>query len=87
MIVDVITDFFVRQDKIILVLTTFTDIVDFATVTAGAATSDAVIVDNVNNGALFYNYNGSASGFGDGGQFATLSNKALPAADDFIIRG
>ncbi|MDJ0552975.1 MAG: phytase [Microcoleaceae cyanobacterium MO_207.B10] len=89
--VDEITDFVVGQDKILLDLTTFTAIndieADFATVTGGAATSDAVIVYNINNGRLFYNPNGSANGFGDGGQFATLSNQALLEVGDFVIRG
>ncbi|WP_094678099.1 phytase [Hydrocoleum sp. CS-953] len=89
--IDEITDFVVEQDKILLDRTTFTAIndieVDFATVTGAAATSDAVIVYNTSNGQLFYNPNGSADGFGDGGQFATLSNQALLEVDDFIIRG
>ncbi|MGD1714648.1 S8 family serine peptidase [Dapis sp. BLCC M172] len=91
--VDEITDFVVGQDKILLARNTFTAIndieVDFATVTDNnaAATSDAVIVYNRTNGGLFYNPNGSANGFGDGGQFATLSNQALLEVDDFIIRG
>ena len=91
--VDEITDFVVGQDQILLDRTTFTAIndiaTDFATVTSNnaAATSDAVIVYNSNNGALFYNTNGSANGFGDGAQFATLSNGALLEVDDFVIRG
>ncbi|NES03041.1 MAG: S8 family serine peptidase [Okeania sp. SIO2F4] len=90
--VDEITDFVVGRDKILLDRTTFTAIndieVEFATVTDNnaAATSEAVIVYNTNNGQLFYNTNGSADGFGDGGQFATLSNQALLEVDDFIIR-
>ncbi|NEP39877.1 MAG: phytase, partial [Okeania sp. SIO2H7] len=91
--VDEITDFVVGQDKILLDRTTFTAInsiaTEFATVTSNnaAATSEAVIVYNSNNGGLFYNPNVSAGGFGDGGQFATLSNGALLEVDDFIIRG
>ncbi|NEO53754.1 MAG: calcium-binding protein [Okeania sp. SIO3B5] len=89
--VDEITDFVVGQDKIVLDGTTFTAInsieTDFAVVTGAAATSDAVIVYNVNNGGLFYNPNGSANGFGDGARFATLSNGALLEVDDFIVRG
>ncbi|MDJ0515403.1 MAG: S8 family serine peptidase [Trichodesmium sp. MO_231.B1] len=90
--VDEITDFVVGQDKILLARNTFTAIndieVDFANVTSNnaAATSDAVIVYNTNNGQLFYNPNGSADGFGDGGQFATLSNQALLEVEDFVIR-
>ncbi len=91
--VDEITDFVVGRDKILLARNTFTAIndieVDFATVTDNnaAATAEAVIVYNRTNGQLFYNPNGSANGFGDGGQFATLSNQALLEVDDFIIRG
>ncbi|NER08486.1 MAG: calcium-binding protein, partial [Okeania sp. SIO3C4] len=90
--VDEITDFVVGRDKILLDRTTFTAInsiaTDFATVTSNnaARTSDAVIVYNSNNGGLFYNANGSANGFGDGGRFATLSNGALLEVDDFVIR-
>ncbi|GGA23935.1 phytase [Okeania sp. KiyG1] len=89
--VDEITDFVVGQDKILLDRTTFTAInsiaTDFAVITGGAATSDAVIVYNSNNGGLFYNPNGSANGFGNGGRFATLSNGALLEVEDFVIRG
>ncbi|WP_161564529.1 phytase [Okeania hirsuta] len=91
--VDEITDFVVGQDKILLDRTTFTAInsiaTEFTTVTSNnaAATSEAVIVYNSNNGALFYNPNGNAGGFGDGAQFATLSNGALLEVEDFVIRG
>ncbi|NEQ74263.1 MAG: calcium-binding protein [Okeania sp. SIO2C9] len=53
---------------------------------AAAATSDGVIVYNSSNGNLFYNPNGSASGFGNGAQFATLTGSPLLEADDFSIR-
>ncbi|NEP86734.1 MAG: S8 family serine peptidase [Okeania sp. SIO2C2] len=90
--VDEITDFVVGQDKILLDRTTFTAInsitTEFTTVTSNnaAATSESVIVYNTSNGGLFYNTNGSAGGFGDGAQFATLSNGALLEVDDFVIR-
>ncbi|MGD1701440.1 phytase [Dapis sp. BLCC M229] len=90
--IDEITDFVVGQDKIVLDRTTFTAINDiaaeFATVTNNidAAISDAVIVYNTNSGQLFYNPNGNGNGFGDGRQFATLSNQALLEVDDFVIR-
>ncbi len=72
--------------------TTFTainNVIEFASVTNNidAAISDAIIVYNTNNGQLFYNPNGSGNGFGDGRQFATLSNQALLEVEDFIIRG
>ncbi|MGD1715420.1 spondin domain-containing protein [Dapis sp. BLCC M172] len=51
---------------------------------AAAATSDALIVQSAASGNLYYNPNGSAADFGEGGQFAT----GLPGltGDDFIIR-
>lgn len=49
---------------------------DFARVgsSAAARNSSALIVYNTNTGELFFNQNGSAAGFGTGGQFATLTN-------------
>ncbi len=89
--IDEITDFVVGQDKIVLDRTTFTainDVIEFATVTSNidAAISDAIIVYNTESGELFYNSNGSGNGFGDGRQFATLSNQVLLEVEDFIIR-
>ncbi|MGD1701522.1 DUF7453 family protein [Dapis sp. BLCC M229] len=54
---------------------------------AGVLNSFAVIVYNSENGNLFYNPNGSETGFGDGGQFATLTNTPLLEAEDFVLRG
>ena len=59
---------------------------DIVSSDAAAATSDGVIVYNSNNGNLFYNPNGSAAGFGDGDQFATLTGSPSLGADDFFIR-
>ncbi|MEB3343142.1 S8 family serine peptidase [Okeania sp.] len=98
--IDEITDFSQNQGDIILLdLTTFSaikslagtgfSIIDeFAVVTSNkkAATSDAVIVYNENNGNLFYNPNGSSAGFGSGGRFATLTNTPSLVADDFFLR-
>ncbi len=95
--IDEITDFNPDLDLILLDLTTFTEITtasgenigdEFATVenNSDAATSDAIIVYNSNNGALFYNANGSGNGFGNGGQFATLSGNPTITAEDFVIR-
>ncbi|MGK7918669.1 MAG: choice-of-anchor I family protein, partial [Trichodesmium sp.] len=95
--IDEITDFNPDLDLILLKLTTFTEITtasgenigdEFATVESndGAATSNAIIVYNENNGALFYNANGSGNGFGDGGQFATLTDAPTLTAEDFVIR-
>jgi hypothetical protein len=60
---------------------------EFATVTsdAAAATSSAYIVFNSTYGRLFYNENGSADGFGTGGQFATLTGATL-AGSDLIVQ-
>ena len=90
--IDEITDFVVGQDKIVLDRTTFTAInndIEFATVTSNidAAISDALIVYNTNNSQLLYNSNGSGNGFGDGRQFATLSNQVLLEVGDFMITG
>ncbi|OZH54455.1 calcium-binding protein [Hydrocoleum sp. CS-953] len=95
--IDEITDFNPDLDLILLDLTTFTEITtasggnigdEFAIVESNgdAATSDAIIVYNSTNGALFYNANGSGNDFGDGGQFATLSDNLTITADNFVIR-
>ncbi|MGB3510852.1 MAG: choice-of-anchor L domain-containing protein [Microcoleaceae cyanobacterium] len=98
--IDEITDFSQTPGDIILLdLTTFTAIdsdagdgfsiaEEFATVTddQAAATVDAVIVYNSQNGNLFYNPNGSGAGFGSGGQFATLTNTPSLEAEDFFLR-
>ncbi|NET42554.1 esterase-like activity of phytase family protein [Okeania sp. SIO2B3] len=95
--IDEITDFNPDLDLILLDLRTFTEI----TTTAGedigdefeivesngdAASSEAIVVYNSSNGALFYNANGSDGGFGDGGQFATLTGTPTISAEDFVIR-
>jgi len=95
--VDEITDFNPDLDLILLDLTTFTEIStasgetlgdDFAIVDSDgdAATSQGIIVYNSDNGALFYNANGSTNGFGGGGQFATLTGAPTLTAEDFVIR-
>ncbi|WP_287279720.1 MULTISPECIES: hypothetical protein [unclassified Okeania] len=43
-------------------------------------------MSNSDNGNLFYNPNGSATGFGNRGQFATLTNMPELAEEDFLIR-
>lgn len=98
--IDEITDFSQAQgDIIILDRNSFTainsasgkgfsipDEFDIVTNDADAATSDGVIVYNSSNGNLFYNPNGSATGFGSGAQFATLTGSPLLEAEDFSIR-
>jgi Ca2+-binding RTX toxin-like protein len=98
--VDTITDFTSSQiDQIVLDKTTFTRISsmagtgfsvanEFAQVTtdALAATSAAYIVYNTATGGLFYNRNGTATGFGNGGQFLTLTEKPVLTASQFLIQ-
>jgi Ca2+-binding RTX toxin-like protein len=50
-----------------------------------AYNSSALIVYNSSNGALFYNQDGATTGYGTGGQFATLVNTPALAASDFTI--
>jgi hypothetical protein len=95
--VDEITDFVPGQDMILLDLTTFTAITTDAGASLGdefavvdgeglVAGSDAIIVYDSANSALYYNPNGSEDALGDGGLFATFSNGAALTVDDFLIR-
>ena len=93
---DRITDFDIERDIIVINRTTFTAIDSgdsfndvFATVTSdnNAATEDAVIVYNTDNGNLFYNQNGSDAGLGSGGLFVTLDNTPVVDADNFSFVG
>ena len=97
---DTITDFNNSQgDKIVLDKTIFTQLTsaagngfskgnEFAVVTSelSASTSSAFIVYNSSSGALYYNANGSLSGFEEGGQFATLNNTPTLTANNFVIQ-
>ncbi|MGD1704754.1 transporter substrate-binding domain-containing protein [Dapis sp. BLCC M229] len=94
---DLITDFNPGHDMIVLDKDTFTILesesgtgfsieTEFATVTNNAATSEASIVYNSDNGKLFYNQNGSEPGFGEGGEFAVLAGQPAISGDDFLIR-
>ncbi|MBK1987114.1 calcium-binding protein [Sphaerospermopsis aphanizomenoides BCCUSP55] len=97
---DIIIDFVSGQDKIQLDKTnTFGSIVDtagspltdfafgnFGASNANMDKSSARIVYNLDNGALYYNANGSTFGAGTGGgYFATLTGAPALAASDFII--
>ena len=98
--VDTITDFTIGQgDKIVLDKTTFPKITsvagtgfsinsEFAKVTSDAlaATRTADIVYNSTTGALFYNQNGTAAGFGTGAKFLTLTNKPILTENQFLIQ-
>ncbi|MEH1777769.1 MAG: choice-of-anchor D domain-containing protein [Nostoc sp.] len=95
--IDAIADFNHSEgDKIVLDKTTFnaiTSIVgtgfsnasDFQITSLGAV-SNAVIIYDPATGQLLYNQNGSAAGFGSGGQFAQLTGKPTLTASDFIIQ-
>jgi hypothetical protein len=94
---DAIADFKHSQgDKIILDKTTFSAITsaagtDFSNtsdfkISSSATTSTAKIVYDAVNGQLFYNQNGSAAGFGNGGLFATLSGAPTLIGSDFIVQ-
>jgi Ca2+-binding RTX toxin-like protein len=96
---DAITDFTLAEDKIALSKTTFnlTSAIttapgfgfsvtsEFASVSGGEDTSNALIVYNSSTGGLFYNQNGSDAGFGAGGQFATLAGSPALTEADFTI--
>jgi Ca2+-binding RTX toxin-like protein len=97
--VDTLGDFAAGIDKIVLDKRTFTSISsnvgdgfsqsgEFKVVTSDSAaqTSSADIVYNSANGKLFYNQNGTSSGFGSGAQFATLTGKPALKATDFILQ-
>ncbi|MEH2183177.1 hypothetical protein [Nostoc sp.] len=95
--IDTISDFNSSEgDKIVLDKTIFSAIAstpgtgfsnksDFQVTNLGQA-STARIVYNPVTGQLFYNQNGSAEGFGNGGQFATLVGAPNLSISDFIIQ-
>ena len=97
--VDQIIDFNPGQDLILLDLATFREITttsgesidenEFEVVGSSTAArrSEALITYNSNNGALFYNANGSVPGLGAGGRFATLTGTPTLTAEDFLISG
>jgi Ca2+-binding RTX toxin-like protein len=90
---DTVNDFLVGQDSIFLSKGNFTTLStnagnplagnDFGTVTTDTAAENlgSAIVYNSANGKLFYDTNGSADGFGAGGQFAQFTGGALSASD------
>nr|RNJ70815.1 MAG: hypothetical protein EDM05_02260 [Leptolyngbya sp. IPPAS B-1204] len=91
--VDKILDF-QSPDKIVLDKTTFIELKDrpftFATVDSAeqAASNSALFTYIRSTGALYYNRNGSSSGFGGirGGQFAELADGLTLTASDFVFR-
>ena len=60
---------------------------NFAVVSSNsdAATSEGLIVYSSQSGNLYYNTDGTAPGFGSGGQFATLEGNSDLAAKNFIL--
>jgi Ca2+-binding RTX toxin-like protein len=87
---DVIKDFTIDLDKIVLDRTTFGNISksDFAIVADNidAATSSKLIVYSEATGKLFFNQNGSGGGFGQGGYFATLQGAPSITVNDIAIQ-
>jgi Ca2+-binding RTX toxin-like protein len=88
---DRISDFVTGVDKILLDKATFAGLTGiagaFAVVgsDAEAATSTSKLTYSRASGNLFYNPNGSSGGFGQGGQFAVLSNNPAISANDIIL--
>ncbi|MHC5727458.1 MAG: calcium-binding protein, partial [Nostoc sp.] len=95
--IDTIADFNHSQgDKIVLSKTTFSAIAsaggtgfsnasDFQITSLGGASNAAIVYDPL-SGQLLYNQNGSAAGFGSGGQFAQLTGAPTLTASDFIVQ-
>ncbi|NJP09251.1 MAG: calcium-binding protein [Leptolyngbyaceae cyanobacterium RU_5_1] len=87
--VDLIKDFQVNLDKIVLSQSTFGAIsaaqIAIVANDGDAATSAGLITYSVATGNLFFNQNGAAAGLGTGGQFASLDNAPLLSAADFQI--
>jgi PKD repeat protein len=90
----VITDFKTSADKIALTRSTFNKLKgnrlkrsDFASVRnrRAAAQSDALFTYVRRTGALFYNENRAASGFGQGGKFVELSPGLNLSVKDFLL--
>lgn len=94
---DIITDFEVNTDQIMLSLDTFTnltatvdnlitpnefEIVDNDTL---AAVSEAGITYSRTTGNLFYNQNGSEEGLGEGAHFITLQNSPILSPTDIML--
>ena len=100
--VDRITDFSVSADRIVLDKTTFTALTtvagstlnasEFAVVNSAingaslAGSSVARIVFNSATGDLFYNQDGSVSGLGSGGRYATLTGITSLATTSFLVQ-
>ena len=55
-------------------------------ITSNGGTSTAKIIYDAVSGQLFYNQNGSAAGFGNGGLFATLTGAPTLSGSDFVVQ-
>jgi Ca2+-binding RTX toxin-like protein len=99
MSIDTVADFTLTE-TIILGKNTFTALTsnvgsgfsvnsEFAIINGGgnADTNSALIVYNSSTGDLFYNQNGTAVGFGSGGQFAWINTTSTLTAANFRIIG
>jgi Ca2+-binding RTX toxin-like protein len=98
--IDTITDFEIGIDKIVLGAKTFRELnssigngltsIDFAVINdainSSAGSLAAKIIYNLATGDLFYNENGASIGFGNGGQFATLTTQPALTRNDFLIQ-
>jgi Ca2+-binding RTX toxin-like protein len=87
---DVIRDFQVGIDKILLDQSTFGNITlnDIAIVANDgiAASSRAKITYSLTSDRLFFNQNGAQDGFGSGGQFASFQGLPNLSVNDFLIQ-
>jgi len=89
--IDQIFDFVSGSDRIALSRTTFAALgsagLEFALVEGDreVAESSGVIVYSRASGGLYYNANGAAGGFGDGGKFANLQGNPTVVASDFVL--
>ncbi|AFZ59158.1 calcium-binding protein [Anabaena cylindrica FACHB-243] len=92
---DTIVDFNSGQgDQIYLRQESFTELdfgvldssdITFVTTNNGIGANDSLLVYNTVTGELLYNQNGSATGIGDGGFFATLTGAPTLTASDIVV--
>ena len=90
--IDRINDFTPEEDLIGLSKATFINLgTDFSSAfdtvadDVAAEGSVASIIYNTSNGKLFYNANGVGTGFGDGGQFASVFDQPNLSAENFTL--
>lgn len=88
--IDRITDFTQGRDLMVLRPATFTALssaLTFATVqTETQAQSNPALITYIqSSGAIYYNPNGAAAGFGSGGQFADVTDGLALTVSDFLV--